>query len=122
MNTNSHEYSLDFSRWGGPVAVPPGSLALALLAQGSLCCGAGQGAGVFAAKSGLVAVEEVEDLGLVGEGAEGACEVGGVERRDAFSLVRDTSAEFCAVCARGGDAKFRAHGRIVADDFGEGGG
>ena len=30
----------------------------------------------------------------------------GVERRDAFSLVRDRTAGFGAVCARGGDAKF----------------
>src|ERR1700744_1883259 len=30
MNTNSHEFSLDFSCWGGLVAVPSGLLALAL--------------------------------------------------------------------------------------------
>ncbi len=76
INTNSHEFSLDFSHWGGLVAVPSGLLALALLAQVSLCCGAGQGTGVFAAETGLVAVEEMEDLGFVGEGAEGAGEVG----------------------------------------------
>ncbi len=35
-----------------------------------------------------------------------ACGPGGVERCDAFSLVRDRTAGFGAVCARGGDAKF----------------
>ena len=91
MNTNLYEFSLDFIYYiglanSGEIAVAlrlfclsclvPLQLALALLAQGSLCCGAGQGAGVFAAETGLVTVEEMEDLGFVGEGAEGAGEGG----------------------------------------------
>ena len=35
----------------------------------------------------------------------------------AFSFVRDRTAGFSVICARSRDAKFWAHGRIVADDF-----
>ncbi len=92
INTNSRDFSPDFSRRGGLIASSSGLLALALLAQVSLCCGAGQGTSVFAAETGLVAVEEMEDLGFVGEGAEGAGEVGDW----GFAVVRRVSVLICS--------------------------
>ena len=61
-------------------ALPPAfltlALALALLARGAEVSDAGESAQVFAAEPGFVAVQEVEDVRFVGQGAEGSSQMG----------------------------------------------